>query len=132
MTAGQRLAVRSLLIAFMPDIVLHGGCIGADTDFDDMAADFNIVTEVYPTVLKSDHLARWYLLRNTSSRIVVHLPLPPLVRNKILAQRCKVLIATPKEDYERIRSGTWATVRYAREAHKRIYLVMPDGSVKED
>jgi predicted Rossmann fold nucleotide-binding protein DprA/Smf involved in DNA uptake len=37
------------------------------------------------------------------------------------------MIATPHSYVEIGRSGTWATVRYARKAGKPIYLILPDG-----
>ena len=44
-----------------------------------------------------------------------------------------VLIAAPAEqEGERLRSGTWATVRYARRLGRRVVLVCPDGSLRED
>lgn len=124
MTAAQRLAVRSLLVALMPDKVLHGGCVGADDDFDEIASEFQLPIGVYPSTVYS----KWGKRRSPT----VQSPQSPLVRNKLMAYSCNVLIATPKEYNEVIRSGTWATVRYARKYHKRIYLVFPDGSIKEE
>lgn len=40
----------------------------------------------------------------------------PLARNRVIVQKSDVLIAAPFENHEIVRSGTWATVRYAREA----------------
>jgi hypothetical protein len=33
---------------------------------------------------------------------------------------------------EVVRSGTWATVRYARNWEKPITLLMPDGTIKQE
>ena len=38
-----------------------------------------------------------------------------------------ILIATPKEKEEQLRSGTWATIRYAKKTKKIVFLVYPDG-----
>lgn len=40
----------------------------------------------------------------------------PLARNREIVALCNVLIAAPKRDEEEQRSGTWATIRYARHA----------------
>lgn len=53
---------------------------------------------------------------------------PPLKRNEDIAELSTVLLATPGEKKEVLRSGTWATVRYARKLKKMIVLVYPDGS----
>ena len=33
-----------------------------------------------------------------------------------------------EQEGERLRSGTWATVRYARKKGRRVIVVRPDGS----
>lgn len=44
-----------------------------------------------------------------------------------------VLVACPKEEEgEELRSGTWATVRYARRRHRPVYVVRPSGRVEEE
>ena len=43
-----------------------------------------------------------------------------------------MLIACPASADEELRSGTWATIRYARRKLKRIYLILPDGTVQEE
>lgn len=54
----------------------------------------------------------------------------PLDRNKDIVDACPVLIAAPSDRVEKKRgSGTWATIRYARDvAHVPIRYVWPDGT----
>lgn len=52
----------------------------------------------------------------------------PLDRNKTIVNACDVLIACPKGPEEQ-RSGTWATVRYARKQGKRIMVIESDGTI---
>lgn len=60
-------------------------------------------------------------------------PLPFLVRNHaIVDEGVDGLIAAPSGWVEEQRSGTWATVRYARKLGRRIWIVLPDGRVKEE
>lgn len=59
------------------------------------------------------------------------LPKPPsnrsaaamLNRDREIARECHVLIAAPLTDEEQLRSGTWATVRYARKAEKPVVML---------
>ena len=51
-------------------------------------------------------------------RVTILQPLPPLVRNHeivdVLTGKEDRFIATPAEEAEILRSGTWSTIRYAR------------------
>ena len=55
---------------------------------------------------------------------------PYLARNADIVAATSMLIATPGEHDERLRSGTWATVRRARSARKPVMFVFPDGTMK--
>jgi hypothetical protein len=57
--------------------------------------------------------------------------LPYLDRNKDIVKQSEIVIATPAGK-EKLRSGTWSTIRYARRLKKQIYIVMPDGKLKEE
>ena len=64
---------------------------------------------------------------------------PYLERNKDIATETRALIATPRQSKEIRRSGTWATVRYARTEKRKIFMekrkifiVFRDGSVEEE
>jgi hypothetical protein len=56
-------------------------------------------------------------------------PLPYLKRNEAIVIASDVLIAAP-DSPERKRSGTWATVRFARKLKRTIYIVMPCGRIE--
>jgi predicted Rossmann fold nucleotide-binding protein DprA/Smf involved in DNA uptake len=53
------------------------------------------------------------------------LPLDPLVRNKVIVNISDVILATPFEDKEVMRSGTWSTIRYARKVGKTPIIILP-------
>lgn len=46
-----------------------------------------------------------------------------LARNRVVVGSCSLLIAAPETDKEVLRSGTWATVRYARHAELPVLLL---------
>ncbi len=47
----------------------------------------------------------------------------PLERNLRIVKASDILIAAPDTDKEQLRSGTWATVRYARKARKPVVML---------
>ena len=121
----QKNQVENLLYATMNpfDIteVHHGDCIGADTDFHNMCLGF------LPIVIHPSNL----LTRAWNEGAVRILePKAPLVRDRDIVDSIDVLIATPRQCYEITRSGTWATVRYARKMHKLIYIIYPTEETK--
>ena len=103
----------------------HGDCIGADSDAHDIVIG----------IMKG------------KSYIVIHPPIddskrafkqgakhvfPPkeyLERNHNIVATCDLLIAAPKGFKEELRSGTWATIRYAKKQKKQICIIYPDGEV---
>lgn len=136
LTAAQR-AVLPSVVACLPERVLHGGAVGADEDFHDWLADItdngrktSLIVEVYPTSLRA---AFWRVRRYGPFAPEVAIgTLNPLDRNRIIAANCDHLLACPAAPDEQLRSGTWATVRYARAAGKPVTLLLPDGSVREE
>lgn len=51
-----------------------------------------------------------------------------LVRNRNIVDETDVLVATP-DTKEKVRSGTWSTVRYARKKKRKIYIIHKNGRV---
>ncbi len=71
-------------------------------------------------------------MRNFSKGDETRKPKPYLKRNHDIVDESDILIGFPSSEEERLRSGTWATVRYARKTGKRIYIIFPDGKVKQE
>jgi hypothetical protein len=124
MTDKQKAAVKALLEELHPTEALHGGCIGADIDFDEMFIGRPIVVTVYPSNIKS-------MQGNWSHLDIVRPENIPLVRNATIVDLSELMIATPKGE-EVLRSGTWSAIRYARKVKKPLIIVWPNGmTVKE-
>jgi hypothetical protein len=125
MTDEAMASVVSILLtstkASIDHIGLHGDCVGADADFNKLCLDFKLETWCRPCTITS--------MRAFTKSTPIADPAPPLVRNREIVKQCTFLIACPSTFTEEVRSGTWATVRYAREAEKTIYIVFPDGSL---
>lgn len=101
----------------------HGDCVGADEEVALQA-------------------------RTLGYRIVAHPPTSPLLRadfpsdevrprrgylerNRDIVDEVDVLIACPATADEQLRSGTWATVRYARSVDRARFVIEPDGRYAE-
>ena len=50
-----------------------------------------------------------------------------LERNRDIVDACDILIACPRTLKEELRSGTWATVRYARKVGKPVAILWNNG-----
>lgn len=120
-----------------PDELMHGGAEGADEDADTLFGAFEAFgslaaqTALYKKVsVYPCNEARFsYWLKKPEPRIINQI-LPPLVRNELMVKRCSFLVATPASQFEQIRSGTWATIRYARKTKKPGAIVFPDGRIE--
>jgi hypothetical protein len=123
MTPAQRKAVWELLQKENPTEVHHGDDKGADTDFHQLAHRHKSVVRVHPP----DNAVR----RAFNEGHEVHQVKPYLKRNRDIVDNSDVLIATPSSSEEVLRSGTWATIRYAKKQNKKVIQVNPDGSVQD-
>lgn len=107
-------------------IVHHGMCVGADTQFHAIIRTLLAHVKIigHPG-FKEGHPKRAIL------DVDEIMPVPkggPLARNVDIAVESDWLFACPKEMKEVLRSGTWATVRYARKAEHSLTIIYPDGS----
>jgi len=105
--------------------VHHGDCIGADTDFHKLAQEKDLDIVIHPASGVGDKRAYNEGAKKTEEEK------PPLVRNWDIVEKSDAIIATPKGNKEEIRSGTWATIRYAKKKGKKLFIVNPDGSYQE-
>lgn len=105
------------------DTFLHGDCIGADAEADNIAYSLGYAIKMRPCTF---HSMRAYC----RSGIIVAEPMPPLERNKLIVGDSKLMIACPKELKEVRRSGTWATIRHSIRTGTRLTIIYPDGSLE--
>lgn len=120
----QRGQVRKLLRELKPVSAVHGGCVGADDDFDRLCHELDIPCRVRPSNIKG------MTVKPRGKFSVVMPAKPPLDRNKDIVFDATTMIATPYEEEEIQRSGTWTTVRDTRKAMKPITIFFPSGRIK--
>lgn len=123
LTERQEAGVLLLLAHLGASELHHGDCVGADAYAHALALEKGIRVILHPP---TDPRERAFCCGAT-----ITLPaLPYLERNRKIVDMTEILIATPAEQTgEALRSGTWATVRYARKQGRRIYVVRPDGRI---
>jgi len=126
MTDQQALALYDALKG-LPEVseAHHGDCIGADGEFHVMCQDLGIPIHIHPP---DNPYARAFC----EDAIKVHEKKPYLERNKDIVNNSDVMFATPKESEEQLRSGTWATVRYSRKTGKKLTIIFPEGTIKDE
>jgi hypothetical protein len=100
----------------------HGDCVGADCEFHEL------LREVCPAARIIAHPGLDNSQRAFSQADLVLEPRPTLERNLDIVKAVDFLFAAPKEDHMVLRSGTWATVRYAlRGRVAQVIVIKPDG-----
>jgi hypothetical protein len=110
-----------LLKEYGPTEFHHGCCVGVDSITSRIvdAIDSGIIIVGHPPIVKTavgqykkhfDWVDKDYL-----------------ARNKDIVDMSDILLALPRTEFEEKRSGTWATIRYARKKKKVIYIINPDG-----
>jgi hypothetical protein len=117
MTPRQQQHVTTILQKYKGSTLHHGDCIGADAQAHGIAKKCGLSVEIHPPINPEK--------RAYTKGGVTHTKKPYLERNRAIVDASDMLIATPKTAREDLRSGTWATVRYARKQKKKIALVRP-------
>lgn len=117
MSQSQQRAFTRLILSLKIIEFHHGDCIGADSQAHDIVKDMNkeIKIVIHPP---SDSSKRAYKRGD-----VIRYELPYLERNKLIVQETRLLIAAPFSLQEELRSGTWATIRYARKTGQPILIL---------
>jgi len=120
MTNRQKETLRQTLKLFKSRhiIFIHGDCIGADKEANDIAKSMHIRRYIYPSNIK---LKRAFCMYADFTAP----PDDPLTRNHKMVKKGNILFAAPKTSKEELRSGTWATIRYARKLHRPIIIAKP-------
>mgnify|MGYP001942613314 CR=1 FL=1 len=127
MSMQQAAVVGDMLTDSPIDYVLHGGCRGADSQFDSIALSLGLPREIWPGpgTPCSD------IERSGSIRIMDSMPY--LQRNREIVTRCAGLIATPSErlaPLELRKGGTWYTIRHAFIKRTPVVIVWPCGEAE--
>lgn len=126
LTSFQRQVLLDFLAQAVPSVLHHGDCLGADAEAHYLARVLDILKVIHPPAEEK------YRAWSRPGLYDVVLPSQGYIaRNHAIVDASDYLIACPKGP-EVTRSGTWATVRYARHTGKTTYILYPDGRVEID
>ena len=139
MTPPQRISLNVLLSVLRDQEVIeefhHGDCIGADAQAHEIVFElrqtklFEVRRVLHPP---EDPKKRAFKSISDITGDVILEPLPYLVRNFNIVKATDVLIACPSQYNSVLRSGTWTTVRRARELRRTRYIIYPNGRVDHE
>lgn len=96
-------------------VLHHGVCIGADDEANTIARSLDIETEGHPPI-KTARIA-------SLDVTVMHPPEEYIERNHDIVDCVEILFVAPTGSTEILRSGTWATYRYARHVGRDIIML---------
>lgn len=122
MTSEQHSEVAAWLekFYFSPDDEFHyGAAIGADDEAAILADQIGFQVVAHPAE-EGGAVPIGHVLPER----------PALKRNPDIVDAGAVLLATPRLGCEERRSGTWATIRYARRIGKDVTIIWPSGIVE--
>lgn len=111
----QLAKIKLLLIIYKErgaKIFRHGDCVGVDVEAADIARELGYYIIKHPGPIGEGSKAN-----ETMSR------LPYLDRNKVIVDMSDVMLIVPYTNIEVVRSGTWATYRYALKMNVLVRMV---------
>lgn len=106
-----------------PICLHHGDCINADFEASKIGKSVGYLVHAHPPFNEKKRAFSEF-------NDIIHAPKDYIERNHDIVNGSSILIATPLTHNEVIRSGTWATIRYARSLGREICIIFPDGSEK--
>ncbi len=115
MTTGQVAFFSQMLEEHKVTEIHLGDCVGSDTQAYWEAKALGIKTVGHPPDVR--------LKRSNLRYDEERAPLPYLHRNHELVSEVDLLFVAPRKNEEELRSGTWATARYARKTNTEIVMI---------
>ena len=97
----------------------HGCCKGADLE----------AAEIFRKILPEGNIVQYpptnmnFATINEADKVLP--PKPFLERNHDIVDACSFMIAVSSTRKEQQRSGTWATIRYAKKQNKLVEIIFP-------
>jgi hypothetical protein len=125
MSFQQKNVVKAYLLSNNISEVHHGDCIGADADFHDIVRKVKEETKI---IIHPPDIDVKRAFKDADKILDAK---PYLDRNRDIVNNCDTLLVCPKTFSKELRSGTWATYRYAlKQKTKLILIIWPNGEME--
>lgn len=131
MAEAQLATLRRIIGSYwLKELVCHHGCCsGSDKQFHDLCRELGVGKIVGHPAFEEGH--KWRGVMDDECDEVRPIE-KPLVRNGHIVEESLILFATPKENIDEQRSGTWSTIRMSRKAGQPRLVIYPDGSIDDE
>lgn len=103
----------------------HGDCLGADAAFHDICLAKGVERIVIHPPTDPKLRAFCHTRANRHANIEVLVKKDYIQRNHDIVGSCHALLVCPKTRIEEVRSGTWATYRYAKKQGVKTVILFP-------
>ena len=129
LSEAQRAKVEQAFLALRPAEFHHGCCVGADLEAEEILVGLiqshglNTVIHRHPPI--DMRLAEIREFEHLGIQTVEYPPALFLQRNHDIVDCAESLLACPGTKAEVLRSGSWATIRYARKTGKGEIILYP-------
>lgn len=120
-TSAQHTTLRLFITALNARSLHHGDCVGVDAEAAGIANLAGMRVICHPPLNE----IRRAFAPSHEVRIAKHY----LVRDRDIVDESDLMIGVPRLAQEELRSGTWATIRYAVKQNRTVYLINPDGTL---
>lgn len=100
----------------------HGDCMGADAQAHSLCCRLGIPIILHPPDVPNKRAFCQHALETRAEKYY-------LARNHDIVDECGIICATPHEATMQLRSGTWATIRYAQKRHRDLRIILPCGTI---
>jgi len=133
MTTHQEERFTRYLKMIRPKYFHHGDCVGSDEQayFIARVLGCMIITHPPDSVKYRAYCGQENIGDGSGvpifDNIYVMPEKPYLKRNKDIVSSSDIMLATPLTRKEHVRSGTWSTIRYARNKCKPLVIIEPGG-----
>jgi hypothetical protein len=132
-TVNQEATVRKVLQRTRPSLVVHGGCIGSDKQFDTLCAELGIPRRVRYASNVPPRLRAPF--DRTDPDIEFTEPAPAPGRNLDIIDDSTFMIGCPATDIVPVNlrgQGTWHAIVHTRQLLHPLVLVVPTGVYMEE
>lgn len=128
MSPSQQKALKELIDSKEFSEFHHGDCIGSDAQAHDILSEYKKMNKDIKIV---GHPPKSAKTRAFCKFDIEMIPDSFHNRNRHIIDATDVFVATP-DISEKVKSGTWNAIRYARMKNKKVYIIHKSGRIEKE